>query len=515
MSWAQLAEEVDRLAAAMANAGVERGDRVAIHMPNLPQTVLAFQATLRLGAVAVMTNPLYTAPEIEHQWNDAGCRMAFTTDFLYKSRLAPIRDRLPVTDFVVASIPEYLRFPLSLLAPLKLRRAEPPLIARVRPERGVHLFRAFLKSAGGPTSAELPAPEDLAALQYTGGTTGVSKGAMLTHANLSANARQVASWIPDLTRGTEVFLTVLPLFHVFGLTVAMNFPLAIAGAMVIVPNPRDIDGIIKGLRKHRVTVFPIVPAILNPLCDHPDLNARCTENLRVCVSGSAPLPEKALRRFEKITGGKIIEGFGLTEASPVTHVNPVDGTRKVNTIGLPLPDTDSRIVAIDTGKEVPAGEEGELHLAGPQVMRGYWNRPEETATALRDGWLCTGDLATMDEEGYHQIVGRKKDMILASGYNIYPDEIDQVLVSHSGVLEAATIGLPDEKRGETVKSFLVRETGSSVTEDEVLSWCRERLAAYKVPRAIEFRDELPKSAVLKILRRELRDEELRKRSGES
>jgi long-chain acyl-CoA synthetase len=512
MTYRELDREVDRFAAALASLGVAKGDRVAIHLPNLPQTVISFYGTLRLGAVAVMTNPLYVEREIAHQWNDAGCRVAVTTDFLYAGRVAGMRSRLSVEHFVVAAIAEYLGFPWKQLVPRKLKRAKPPLCADVKPGRDLHLFRELVASAPDTRPATKVAGDELAALQYTGGTTGSSKGAMLTHANLSCQAQQLRAWMPELVPGEEVFLAALPFFHVFGLSVAMTLPVRIASEIVILPNPRDIPGIIGAINERRVTVFPIVPAMVNGINQSPKVGTLKVGTLKMCVSGSAPLPESVLRAFEARTGGRVVEGYGLTEASPVTHTNPSKGVRKVCSIGLPIPDTDCRIVSLDDGRDLPAGAEGELLIRGPQVMRGYWNRPEETAQTLRDGWLHTGDLASVDTDGYFRIVGRKKELIIAGGYNVYPDEVDEVLVSHPCILESATIGVPDERRGETVKSFVVFHPGKSATEEEIVAWCRERLAAYKIPRVIEVRAELPKSSVLKILRRKLLEEELASRS---
>ncbi len=507
LTYRQLKDQVDRLATALAGLGVTRGTRVAIHLPNLPQTVIAYYATLSLGAQVVMTNPLYVERELEHQWNDAECRVAITADFLFQSRLRHIRSRLPVKDYVVASIPEYLPFPLRQLAPLKLRRMKPPAVASVAAAPGVHFFRKLV----GATEPDPPAVEialdDVAALQYTGGTTGVSKGAMLTHRNLSANVQQCITWL-HCTHGSEIVLSALPLFHVFGMTVCMNFPIGAAAAMVLLPNPRDIPELVKAVVKHRVTLFMGVPAMFHAINQFPGIERLDIRCVKSCFSGSAPLPTATLERFEALTGAHIVEGFGLTETSPVTHVNPMDGVRKAGSIGIPFPDTDCRVVDLETGaRELPAGEAGELVIKGPQVMAGYWNMPEETAQVLRNGWLHTGDIATIDQDGYHWIVGRKKDMILASGYNVYPDEVDDVLLRHPAVLEAATIGVPDPKRGESIKSFVVLKPNEHATAEQIIAYCRSNLAAYKVPRLVEFRDSLPKSGILKVLRRELREQE--------
>jgi long-chain acyl-CoA synthetase len=491
--------------------GLAPGDRVAIQLPNLPQTAIAFLGTLRAGGVAVMTNPLYTRPELEHQWIDAGCRIAVTADFLYEKTIRAVRAMLPVRHYLIASIPEYLRFPLNVLAPLKLRKDH--LIAALPDEPGILPFRKTVESAEPLKARPEPGLDDLAVLQYTGGTTGVAKGAMLSHRNLSFQAQQLHAWLPDIVPGGEVFLSALPFFHVFGLTVAMSLPVKVAAEMVVLPNPRDIARLIHCINRHHVTIFPVVPAMVHGINHHPKAAGLQVKTLKMCVSGSAPMPEDTLQRFEKLTGGRIVEGYGLTEASPVTHVNPNRGTRKIGTIGLAIPDTDCRIVSLETGQPVERGGEGELLIRGPQVMKGYWNRPEDTASTLKDGWLHTGDLASMDADGYFRIVGRAKEIIICSGYKVYPDEVDHALIEHPDVLESATIGVPDEKRGETVKSFVVLRAGADVTEQQLRDFCRERIAAFKVPREVVFRKELPKSSVLKILRRQLLEEELAGRKG--
>ena len=511
LTYRQLKEEVDRFATALAGLGVTRETRVAIQLPNLPQTVIAYYATLSLGAQAVMTNPLYVEREITHQWNDAGCAVAVVADFVFEGRIRGIRHELPVKRYIIASIPEYLRFPLNLLAPIKLRKTRPPSIAKVEPDEGIRFMKTLIRTTPPDPPKVALAMDDLALLQYTGGTTGLSKGAMLTHRNLSYNAQQVGAWFTDATPGREVCLAALPYFHVFGMTVSMNYPVLVAAAMVLMPNPRDISQMAKAIATHRVTMFPGVPAMFNAINNFPGVDTVDLSSVTSCFSGSAPLPTDVLERFERLTGSKIVEGFGLTETSPVTHTNPLKGTRKIGSIGVPVPGTDAKVVDLANGvTEVPTGTEGELIIKGPQVMKGYWNKPDATRDMIRDGWLYTGDIAMVDPDGYFFIVGRQKDMILAGGYNIYPDEVDRVLMGHPAVLEAATIGLPDQKRGETVKSFVVLKTGQAATTEELIEYCRKELAAYKIPRQMEFRAELPKSAVLKILRRELRDQELAK-----
>jgi long-chain acyl-CoA synthetase len=337
---------------------------------------------------------------------------------------------------------------------------------------------------------------------------------MLTHRNIVVNVQQGRIWNHAARDGHETILGALPFFHIYGLTVCMLFSVHGGGTLILQPNPRDIGEIVKLVVKHKVTCLPAVPAMFNGINQFPGIERYDLSTVKVCNSGSAPLPVDVLTRFEELTGAKISEGYGLTETSPVTHSNPFFGTRKVGSIGIPFPDTDCRIVDVeDPTKAVEPGEPGELLVRGPQVMKGYWQKPEETAKAIQDDWFFTGDLARMDEDGFFYIVGRKKDMILVSGYNVYPDEVDRALMGHPAVLEAATIGLPDERRGETVKSFVVKKPGHECTADELVAHCRENLAAYKVPREVEFRDALPKSTVLKILRRQLRDEELEKRAA--
>ena len=510
LSYRELKDQVDRFATALARLGVVQGTRVAIQLPNLPQTAIAYYAVLALGGQVVMTNPLYVAREIEYQWFDANCEVAIVADFIFEHRIRPIRDQLNIRDYVVASIPEYLGFPLRLLAPLKLRRMRPPMWAKVRREPHVHRFKALVDRTPPSPPKVAVGLDDVAALQYTGGTTGVAKGAVLTHRNLSVNAQAAKAWLHIADAADEVALAALPFFHVFGMTAALNFPVFAGLAMVILPNPRDMTAMVRAVTQRRITLFIGVPAMFAALSNWPGVERLDLTSVKACFSGSAPLPADVLRRFEQLTGARIVEGFGLTEASPVTHGNPM-GRRKIGSIGVPWIETDARIVDLETGThELPPGEDGELIVRGPQVMRAYWNNPKETALVLRDGWLFTGDIARMDAEGYTFISGRKKEMIIVSGFKVYPDEVDAVLMGHPAVLEAATIGVPDPQRTESVKSFLVLRPGTTATAEEIRAYCRENLAAYKVPHAIEFRSELPKSPVLKILRRVLRDAELAK-----
>jgi long-chain acyl-CoA synthetase len=498
LTYRELWREVEAFAKGLQEAGLRPGDRVAIMLPNSPQFVIAFYGTLLAGGVGVNVNPMYTSRELRHQLKDAGVQALVILDQLLP-RYQEVKAEVPVRLLVRTGIQDYLPFPKNLLYPLMLRRkGQAPKALEGIP------WRAFLKRGRPePVAVDL---DDLALLQYTGGTTGLAKGAMLTHRNLSSNALQVRAWIPDFREGEEVVLGAIPFFHVYGMTVAMNLALLGAAKLVLLPRP-EIGPIVEAIEKHRVTLFPGVPTLYVAFNNFPGIEKRDLKSVRACISGSAPLPLEVAERFEKLTGAKLVEGYGLTEASPVTHCNPLYGERRLGSVGLPLPGVDAKVVD-EEGKEVPLGEVGELIVKGPNVMKGYWNRPDETQKALKDGWLFTGDLARMDQDGYFYIVDRKKDMIIAGGYNIYPREVEEVLYGHEAVQEAAVVGVPDPYRGETVAAFIVLKEAyrGKVTEKDIEAFCRANLAAYKVPRIIQFREGLPKSSVGKILKRELTKE---------
>jgi len=508
LSYQQLADQVSRFAYSLSQLGIKPGDRVAVMLPNCPQTIIAYYAVLSLGAVVVMTNPMYVEREMLHQFNDSGAKVLVGLDHLFP-RIEKVWKKTQVEHLVITSIRDYLPFPLNLLYPLKAKKQK--LNMKVPYSTSIHSFKELVNnSPGNPPRPEIDM-EDLAALQYTGGTTGVAKGVMLTHFNLAVNVDQVSLWLPVLARGKERYLCVLPFFHVFGMSTAMNWPICIGATMILLPR-FEIKDFLKTIAKARPTIALLVPTIFTAMVNYPEISKYDTSSINYVVSGSAPLPVEIMNRFEQITGSVILEGYGLTETSPVTHVNPVKSKRKSGSIGIPIPSTDARIMDLETGtEEQQVGQPGELAIKGPQVMKGYWNMDEETARTIKDGWLYTGDIAHMDEDGYVFIVDRKKDMIIAGGYNIYPRDIDEVLYEHPKISDAVTIGVPDEYRGETVKVFVVVKPGETMTEDEVIAHCKERLAAYKMPRLVEFRDELPKTMVGKVLRKELRAEELRKR----
>ena len=496
-----------KMADALHRLGVKKGDRVALMLPNCPQTVIAYYGALRIGAVVVNTNPLYVEREMVHQFNDAGAETLITLDLFYeKSKKTMQQTRLK--RIIFTGVQDFLPFFLKLLYPLKAKKEKQWV--QIPREEGVYQWRDLMKAASDQIPDEAIDTHEVALLQYTGGTTGVAKGVMLTHQNLVSNAYQVRLWIPTAVEGEERVLAVLPFFHVYGMTTAMNLAVLLAAEMILVPR-FEIKQIMQIIEKERPTIFPGVPTMYQAINTVEGVHRFDLSSIRYCISGAAPLPLEVMKRFKELTGAKLVEGYGLTEASPVTHANPLDGLIKEGSIGIPFPDTDSKVVSLETGEDLPAGEVGELCVKGPQVMRGYWNMEDETKKVLtEDGWLKTGDIARVDEDGYFYIVDRKKDMIIAGGYNIYPRDIDEVLFTHPKILDAVAVGVPDPYRGETVKAFVVLKPGETATEEEIIAYCRERLARYKVPKLVEFRDELPKSLVGKVLRKVLREEEIRK-----
>lgn len=509
LSYRELRDQVDRLATALHNLGVRKGDRVGIVLPNCPQHVIAVFATLRLGAIVSENNPLYTQSELEHQINDAGCSVLIVLDPVYQ-RIAALKGKLPTVRHVIATgIQDALPFPKNLLFPL--RGKKDGTYYAIDESEGVLRFSDLIaRTAPAVQQADLDPREDVAMLLYTGGTTGVSKGVMLTHFNLVANAFQARLWLPDVQAGRENILCVLPFFHSYGLTTCLTFGVLSAATLTLLPR-FDVDMVLKTIDKRRPTMFPGVPTIYVALNSAPDVRKYDLTSVRACLSGAAPLPVEVAREFEDLTGAKLREGYGLTESSPITHANPIYGKAKKGSIGLPVTDTVCAIVDMDDPtKLVAPGEPGELAIWGPQVMKGYWQRPDETAAMIQQGWLLTGDIAQIDDEGYFAIVDRKKDMIIAGGFNIYPRDIEEVLYEHPKVAKAVVAGIPDPYRGETVKAYIVLKEGQRATEDEIDQWCRDKLAAYKVPKAYEFRTELPETMVGKILRRILVDEELAK-----
>jgi long-chain acyl-CoA synthetase len=504
MTCRELAMSVNRLANALQALGVRKGDRVAIYLPNSPQFVMTYYAAMKIGAIVAPINPLYVPRELQFQVCDAGAETIVTLSQFYP-RLQSIRANTHLKNVIVTNIKEYFPPILKTLFTLAMEEKEGH---RVTLAHGDHWFQDLLrKSAPTPPRADVK-PEDTAILLYTGGTTGVPKGAELTHSNLVANTLQVREWFTQAQEGSEIFLTALPLFHSYGMTTCMNVGIYLAATLVLIPNPRDLEHVLKAIDKHHPTAFPGVPTMYVAINNYPHLAKYDLRSIKACISGAAGLPGEVQTKFQELTGASLVEGYGLSEASPVTHANPLFGENRTGTIGVPLPDTDCRIVDFESRtRELGPGETGELVISGPQVMKGYWNKPHETAQQLREGWLHTGDVAVMDQDGYFKIVDRVKDMIIAGGFNIYPRDIEDVLYEHPAVLEAAVAGVPDLYRGETVKAFVVLKPGASATADEIIAFARQHLAPFKVPRAVEFRPSLPKTLIGKILRRELVAEE--------
>jgi long-chain acyl-CoA synthetase len=480
-------QEVTRAANGFANVlqkkGVQKGDRVAIMLPNCPQYVISYYGTLFAGGIVTQVNPMLVEREIEHILNDSGAETIVVFDAVYP-RVKSVQKNTKLKTIIVVSLPP------------------------TGQEIEDYTFESFMaEAAGAPAPVDIDPAHDVALLQYTGGTTGRSKGAMLTHRNLYANVLQCYEFFKDTTNiGQDRYLTVIPLFHVFGMTACMNLSIFTASESIMLPR-FDLEEVLNTIKVEQPTTFPGVPTMYVAITNHPKAQEYGIDSIVVCNSGSAPMPLELMKEFEGKTGAKILEGYGLSEASPVTHCNPIFGERKPGSVGIGYPSTDYKIVDLGTGaEEVPTGELGELVIKGPQVMKGYWNMPEETAITLRDGWLYTGDIARVDEDGYLYIVDRKKDLIIASGYNIYPRDIEEVIYEHPAVQEAVVVGVPDPYRGETVKAYVVLKAGKEATEEEIIDYCRQNLAAYKVPKLIEFRSELPKTNVGKILRRALREE---------
>lgn len=503
----------DAFATFLQAQGVQKGDSVAILLPNVIPCPVAFYAIMKIGAVAVMNNPLYADQELLHQFNDSQASHLITLDLL-ANRMINLRSQTKIQTIVVTSIGDYLPFPKNLLFPIvgPLKK----LKAKVNPAQNVYLWKKVIQEYSQSKPAPVPGGigfDDTAMYQYTGGTTGVSKGAILTHGNLSRQTQQIDSWLPTFKGKTdEIMLGALPFFHVMGLTVSMNFAVTKGWTNILVPKPQP-EPLLEAMEKFKPTMAPLVPTMFIGVLNHPKTANANLSSIKACISGSAPLPTEVIRGFEEKTGSVIIEAFGMTESSPATHVNPFgEGKRKVGSIGLPLPDTRCRIVDLDDPtREMPVGEAGEMVIKGPQVMKGYLNMPDETDATIINGWLHTGDIALMDEDGYFFIVDRKKDMIISGGYNVYPRDIDEVLFAHPKIMEACAVGIPHSTRGEQIKAFVVLAQGQTATQEELIAYCGEKLAKYKLPTQVEFIDELPKTNVGKVLRKDLRAMELAKK----
>jgi long-chain acyl-CoA synthetase len=536
-TYASLYRDIRRFAAGLQRYGVRKGDRVALMLPNCPQFLIAFWGALEAGATVVPTNPLYTPREVEQQLADSGAEVVVVLSRLYpvvkqgirppgaqtetgrgrapgpEGGVPPTEGRTRVRTVIVTNIkeemPPVLRLLFTLAKEKKDGHRQP-----FRDDAGTVAFADLLQVDTDPSDTQV-SPNDIAVLQYTGGTTGTPKGAMLSHRALVANTLQSRSWFTNLRDERGKVMTVMPLFHVYGLTVAMLLAVQAAAALILEPQ-FDLEHILKDVAKHKPDMFPGAPRIYNAIINSPLATKYDLRSIRACISGSAPLMVETAKRFKELTGGHLVEGYGLTEAAPVTHCNPIfgEGKQKVGSIGVPLPDVQAKIVDLETGtRDLLVGEVGELVLRGPQLMDGYWQKPEETAQALRDGWLYTGDIARMDEEGYFYIVDRKKEMIDVSGFKVYPRDVEEVLATHPSVAESAAIGVAHPIKGEEVKAFVVLRPGMTATAAELAEHCKKGLAPFKVPKEIEFRESLPKSLIGKVLRRQLADEERAKRGA--
>ncbi|RFU69947.1 long-chain fatty acid--CoA ligase [Bacillus sp. V59.32b] len=484
ITYQELLFAVNLFTSSLQKNGIQKGDRVAIMLPNCPQYVIAYYGILSAGSIVTQVNPMLVEREIEYILNDSGAETIVVFDALY-AKVKQVQPSTNLKNIIVVSLQ--------------------PSEHDFAPD---HTFDGFLKEGSGQvTPVDIEPEHDVAVLQYTGGTTGRSKGAMLTHRNILANVIQSYEFFKhEMEFGKERVLTIIPLFHVFGMTSAMNLAIYTGGDSIMLPR-FELEEVLNTIKNEQPTIFPGVPTMYVAITNHPKAEEYGIDSIRSCNSGSAPMPVELLKEFESKTGSQILEGYGLSEASPATHCNPPFAERKPGSVGIGFPSTDYKVVDLATGTdEVPVGELGELVIKGPQVMKGYWNMPEETAVTLKDGWLYTGDITRMDEDGYLYIVDRKKDLIIASGYNIYPRDIEEVIYEHPSVQEAVVIGIPDAYRGETVKAVIVLKAGKTATSEEIIGFCRKNMATYKVPSVVEFREQLPKTNVGKILRRALREE---------
>ena len=510
VTYKEMNEITDRVAAAIVDMGVKKGDRVGMFMPNSPQFVMIYYGILKAGGIVVSTNPLYTPPEIEYQASDAGIEYMFVMTNYYET-IKKAQPKTRIKRLIVTNLKESLPPVMRVLFTL-LREKKGGFRIEGGLRDGDVWFQDLLakhKDASRP-NVEVD-PNDTALFQYSGGTTGVSKGAVAMHRNVVANTLQIKAWMPGIEPGKEVVLMAIPLFHVYGMVAGMNFAMACGASMVMVPNPRDLKDVLDNIAKYKTTIFPGVPAIYNGINNHPDVKAGKYDlsSIKACISGSAPLMRETKEQFEKLTGGKVFEGYGLSEAPTATHCNPLEGVNKTGSIGMPLSDVDAKIISLDDGEtELAQGEIGEIMVHGREVMKCYHNMPTETFNTIRyisvgKVWLFTGDIARMDEDGYFYIVDRKKELIKPGGYQVWPREVEEVIAAHPKVMDVGVAGIPDPYRGETVKAWVVVKPGETLTDEELKAFCKERLAPFKVPTHYEFRDELPKTTVGKILRREL------------
>ncbi len=503
ITYREMNDITNRLAAGLADLGVEKGDRVGIFIPNTPQFVMAYFAALKIGAIVVATNPMYSPREIEHQSNDSGMEVMIVMSNFY-SRIKEVQHKTNIRTVVVTNIKETLP-PVTAFLFTLLKEKKSGF--RVDLAEGDVWMQDLIDRHKPEDRPKVDVgPDDQAIFQYSGGTTGTPKAAIALHRNLVANTLQIRRWMPSAIDGEEVVLMAIPLYHVYGMLAGLNFGMSVGASLVMIPDARNIKDNLDHIQKYKTSIFPAVPTLYNAINNHPDVLAGKYDlsSIKACISGSAALLRETKEQFEALTGGLVFEGYGLSEAPTATHCNPLLGENRTGSIGLPLPDVDARIIDLDDEVTVlPVGEIGELVVKGPQVFKGYHNMPTETTNALRDGWLYTGDIARMDEDGYFYIVDRKKELIKPGGFQVWPREVEEVIQENPKVLEVGVAGIPDPKRGETVKAWVVLKPGETADVAEIRDWCKDKLAAYKLPTQVEFRDELPKTTVGKILRREL------------
>jgi long-chain acyl-CoA synthetase len=507
LTYRELNRKVDQFANLLIREGIRPGDRVALYLPNCPPVVIAFFGAMRAGAIVTQLNPLYSKSETAHQLKDSGARYVIALD-----RFVPILDGLieecNLKKVWLTRINDYFAFPLKWFYPIRALIQKSWMTWPKKP-----IYQSFVKELDSAPAQPVDCPlkmDDIALLQYTGGTTGVAKGVVLTQRNLVANAYQCKLWFPGMPDGEQVFLLAIPIFHCYGMTAGMNFALFKAASMILLPK-FDVVQSLEAIQKHKVTVFPGVQAIYNAINQYPDVGKYNLRSIKACLSGAGPLHLEVQKKFEELSGGKVFEGYGLTEASPVTHCNPIFGKRQIGYIGVPFVGTDCKIVDLEMGtKELAVGEIGEIAVKGPQVMQGYWNQPEETAQVLRDGWLYTGDIGKMEANGFFSVVDRKKDMVKVGGESVYPREVEEILFRNEKVSECVVAGVPDKAMVHKVKAYVVLKQGQEATSQEMIDFCKGQLAKYKVPKEVEFRGSLPKNMVGKMLRRLLVEEEKEK-----
>jgi long-chain acyl-CoA synthetase len=508
LTYKELDEEVNCFAAGLQFFKVGKGDRVALIMPNSPQFVIAYYATMRIGATVVACNPLYVERELEHQLNNSGAVVAVTLTKFFPLVKA-VQPKTAVRRIIVGNVKDY--FPLKLKVAFTLFKEKKEGHRVDISGEGISQWERFIDKNKGASNPQVSIePDDVAAFQYTGGTTGTPKGAMLTHRNLTTNVQMAIGWLGKRQKGTDKILAAIPFFHVYGVTVAMNFAIATAATLIILPKFDPLE-VLKVITEKKPTLFPGVPAMYIALLSHPKLAEFNLTSIQACLSGASALPVEVQDKFEKLTGAKLVEGYGMTESSPIAMTNPMYGTRKAGSVGVPVPGIDARIVDVETGDKVlEVGEQGEIVYSGPTIMKGYYDKPDETAQTIRDGWLHTGDVGYMDKDGFFFIMDRKKDMILSNGFNVYPREVEEILFAHPKVKDVVVIGAPNKRGDTTVKAFIVLKDGETATEDEIRDFAKEQMVAYKAPRLIEFRESLPKTLIGKTLRRALVDEEEKK-----